>query len=84
MMTYYSYYTLEIRHNKMGLNHATTLFMYIYVCERQPVVLPGHTRQVGQHVVKLPVCYFSKCGELWEHNDGTAVVSSPSCGTKSK
>lgn len=44
----------------------------------QYVILPGYTSQVGQHVVELAVCYLSKCGEFWEHNDGTAIISSPS------
>lgn len=58
--------------------------LVICAIQGQCVVLPGYTRQVGQHVVKIPVCYVSKCGELWKHNDGTAILTSPSCGTKAK
>lgn len=57
---------------------------YFYVCIfacvtlSQWVTLPGHTGQVGQHVVKLSVCDLSECGEFWEHDDGAAIISSTS------
>jgi len=40
--------------------------------------LPRHAGQVGQHVVELSVCDLSKRWELWEHNDGAAIISSTS------
>lgn len=40
--------------------------------------LPGHTSQVGQHVVKLSVRDLSKRREFWEHNDGASIISSTS------
>lgn len=46
--------------------------------------LPGYAGQVGQHVVKLPVCDLSERGELWEDDDGAAVVSSTSWRTDGK
>lgn len=50
--------------------------VFVCVTISQWVALPGHTSQVGQHVVKLSVRDLSKRREFWEHNDGAAIISS--------
>lgn len=59
-------------------------WMWISAATSQSVTLPGHTCQVGQHIVKLSVCDFSKCGEFWENNDRTAIISSTPWKTENR
>lgn len=43
---------------------------------------PGDAGQVSNHVEEILLWHFTEAGVLWEHDDGGAIFSSPSCSTK--